>query len=89
MVFPPQGEVLSVAYYITLGRAKLACSILVGPTCGHSYDPWNQTVWTVDIPGNKPPVVPIPDPKVSIKPVQHINASSLSMDHVLHEVSSL
>ncbi len=59
-----QEEVLTVAYEISLGRAKQACSILIGPSCQAAYDPWSQ-FWNVTIPGDKPTVTPIPDPKVS------------------------
>lgn len=55
---------LTVAYEISLGRAKQACSILIGPSCQAAYDPWSQ-FWNVTIPGDKPTVTPIPDPKVS------------------------
>ena len=56
-------EVLTVAYTITLGRAKQLCAILLGPSCQARYDPTNQT-WDIAVPRNKPPVKPIPDPKV-------------------------
>ena len=39
------------------------CGGYLGTNCGSSYDPWNQT-WTISIPGNKPPVKPVPPPKV-------------------------
>ena len=57
-------EVLTVAYTISLGRAKQLCAILLGPTCQARYDPTNQTAWDIPVPGNKPPVQPIPDPEV-------------------------
>ncbi len=57
-------EILTVVYSIALGRAKLLCAILLGPSCQPSYNPKNQTLWKIPIPGNKPPVQPIPDPKV-------------------------
>ena len=57
-------EVLTVAYTISLGRAKQLCAILLGPTCQARYDPMNQTAWDIPVPGNKPPVQPIPDPEV-------------------------
>lgn len=39
------------------------CGYLLGPTCDDPYDPYHQS-WNISIPGNKPPIVPIPDPKV-------------------------
>ncbi len=57
-------EVLTVAYTITLGRAKQLCAILLGPSCQARYDPTNQT-WDIAVPENKPPVKPIPEPKVT------------------------
>ena len=39
------------------------CGYLLGPTCDDSYDPYHQD-WNITIPGNKPAVSPIPDPKV-------------------------
>ena len=57
-------EVLTVAYSISLGRAKLLCAILLGPSCQPSYNPENQTLWKIPIPGDKPPIEPIPEPKV-------------------------
>ena len=57
-------EILFVAYVIGLGRDKLACAILLGPSCEKLYDPWKQTEWNVAIPTGKPPVIPTPDPKV-------------------------
>ena len=56
-------EFLTVVYSIAFGRAKQACALLLGPSCQHSYVPWNQH-WNVSIPEGKPPVIPIPDPKV-------------------------
>lgn len=43
--------------------AREACGIIVGTSCEVPYDPWNQN-WNITIPDNKPPVIPIPDPKV-------------------------
>ena len=57
-------EVLTVAYSISLGRAKQLCAILLGPSCEPRYNPKNQTAWNISIPGNKPQWKPIPDPKV-------------------------
>ena len=57
-------EVLTVAYSITLGRAKQLCAILLGPSCQARYNPKDQPLWKIPVPGNKPPVKPIPDPKV-------------------------
>jgi len=59
-------EVLTVAYSISLGRAKLLCAILLGPSCEPAYNPENQTLWKIPIPGDKPPVKSIPEPKVSL-----------------------
>ena len=41
-----------------------ACGILLGDKCSQEYDPWKQQ-WNILIPGGKPPVKPIPFPKVS------------------------
>ena len=32
-----------------------ACNIVIGDSCGSSFDPWHQK-WNVSIPGDKPPV---------------------------------
>lgn len=58
-------EVLTVVYTISLGRAKQLCAILLGPTCEARYNPNNQT-WDIPVPDNKPPVKPIPEPKVRL-----------------------
>lgn len=58
-----QDEVLSVVGMVALNSSEL-CGAYLGAKCGASYDPWNQT-WSIDIPGNKPAVKPVPPPKVS------------------------
>ncbi len=40
-----------------------ACAVYLGPSCGSSIDPFNQN-WSIPIPGNKPPVMPVPLPEV-------------------------
>lgn len=60
-------EILTIAYIVSFGRAKLACAILLGPSCEPLYYPWNQTEWNVTIPSGKPPVATIPDPKVYLQ----------------------
>ncbi|XP_064389066.1 sphingomyelin phosphodiesterase-like isoform X2 [Halichondria panicea] len=56
-----QEEVLTVFDQIALSDREI-CGYLLGPTCEDAYDPYHQN-WNISIPGNKPPVVPIPDPK--------------------------
>lgn len=58
-------EVLTIAYIVGLGRPKQACALLLGPSCEPLYNPWHQE-WNVTIPSGKPPVSPIPDPKVCL-----------------------
>ena len=58
-----QDEVLSVFAQVALSPSEV-CGILLGSSCGDPYNPWNQT-WTVKLPPTpKPPVVPVPPPKV-------------------------
>lgn len=42
---------------------KEICGFVVGGSCATDYDPWEQN-WNVTIPGNKPPIIPVPPPKV-------------------------
>ena len=59
----PQDEVLIVFDQVALSPNEV-CVILLGPSCGNPYSPWNQT-WTVKLPPTpRPPVVPVPPPKV-------------------------
>ena len=61
----PQDEVLGVFDQVALSPSEV-CVILLGPSCGNPYNPWNQT-WTVKLPPTpRPPVVPVPPPKVYI-----------------------
>ena len=54
---------LSVFDQVALGPNEV-CGILLGPSCGDPYNPWNQT-WTVKLPPTPmPPLVPVPPPKV-------------------------
>ena len=59
---PLQDEIFTVFSKVALSP-KEVCGILLGPPCGDSYDPWDQE-WKITVPGNKPPVVPVPPPKV-------------------------
>ena len=43
--------------------AKELCGLILGKSCETDYNPWDQE-WNVTIPGNKPPVKPVPPPKV-------------------------
>ena len=50
---------------IALGP-KEVCGAIIGGSCGHYYNPWQQN-WTVTLPDKpKPPVKPLPEPKVSV-----------------------
>ena len=41
-----------------------ACSVLIGPSCATGYNPYDQP-WNVTLPNvPKPPVTPVPPPKV-------------------------
>lgn len=62
-VYCVQDEVLSVFGMVGLSPSEV-CGGYLGTSCGATYDPWNQA-WSVVIPGNKPPVRPVPPPKVS------------------------
>ena len=57
-----QDEVLSVAAEVGLSPRE-ACGVVLGPTCEDPYDPWHQD-WNISVPGSKPPIAPIPNPKV-------------------------
>ena len=57
-----QEEVLTVFDKVALSAREI-CGYLIGPPCEDPYDPYHQ-YWNITIPGNKPPVEPIPDPKV-------------------------
>lgn len=72
-----QDEVLTVAARVGLS-AEEACGVLLGPPCEDPYDPWHQD-WNITVPDNKPPVVPIPDPKVPVDCNSVINTNNLLM----------
>ena len=57
-----QNEVLTVFDMVALS-AKELCGLILGKSCETDYNPWDQE-WNVTIPGNKPPVKPVPPPKV-------------------------
>ena len=65
-----QDEVFTVFSKVALSP-KEVCGILLGPPCGDSYNPWDQE-WNISVPGNKPPVTPIPPPKVCTGSIQYI-----------------
>lgn len=54
-------EVLTVVDKVFLSPTEV-CGSLLGPTCAHKRDP--SGFWNVTIPEKKPPVKPIPPPKV-------------------------
>ena len=56
-------EVLTVTDKVFLSPSEV-CGILLGPTCAHKPDPGK--FWNITVPGKKPPVKPVPPPKVSI-----------------------
>lgn len=58
-----QTEVLTVTDKVFLSPSEV-CGSLFGPTCAHRRDP--DEFWNVTVPGKKPPVKPVPPPKVSI-----------------------
>jgi len=53
---------LSVVDEVALSDREV-CGFLLGSSCESPYDPYHQS-WNISIPSNKPPVTPIPDPKV-------------------------
>lgn len=57
-----RNEVLTVADKVFLSPSEV-CGSLLGPTCAHKRDP--SEFWNITLPGKKPPVKPIPPPKVS------------------------
>ena len=57
-----QDEVLTVFGKVALSSKEI-CGFIIGPTCAHDYNPYDQE-WNVTIPGNKPPVTPVSPPKV-------------------------
>ena len=56
-------EVLTVTDKVFLSPSEV-CGSLFGPTCAHRRDPGE--FWNITVPGNKPPVKPVPPPKVRI-----------------------
>lgn len=56
-------EVLTVVDEVFLSPSEI-CGSLLGPSCAHKRDP--SEFWNVTIPDKKPPVKPIPPPKVCI-----------------------
>lgn len=56
-----KNEVLTVADQVFLNPEEV-CGLWLGPTCAHTRDP--SGFWNVTIPDKKPPVRPIPPPKV-------------------------
>lgn len=56
-------EVLTVTDKVFLSPSQV-CGSLFGPTCAHRRDP--DEFWNITVPGKKPPVQPVPPPKVSI-----------------------
>jgi len=57
-------EVLTVADKVFLSPSEV-CGSLFGPTCAHTRDPGE--FWNITVPGKKPPVTPVPPPKVRIR----------------------
>ena len=57
-------EVLTVTDKVFLSPSEI-CGSLFGPTCAHRRDP--DEFWNMTVPDKKPPVKPVPPPKVSIK----------------------
>lgn len=57
-------EVLTVTDKVFLNPSEV-CGSLFGPTCAHRRDP--DEFWNITVPGKKPPVKPVPPPKVRIK----------------------
>ena len=57
-----RNEVLTVVDKVFLSPSEV-CGTLLGPSCAHKRDP--SEFWNVTVPGNKPPIKPIPPPKVS------------------------
>ena len=57
-----RNEVLTVTDKVFLSPTEV-CGSLLGPTCAHKRDP--SEFWNITVPEKKPPVKPIPPPKVS------------------------
>lgn len=58
-----RAEALTVTDKVFLSPS-MVCGSLFGPTCAHRRDPYE--FWNITVPGKKPPVKPVPPPKVSI-----------------------
>ena len=75
-------EVLTVIDKVFLSPTEV-CGSLFGPTCAHRRDP--NEFWNITVPGKKPPVNPVPPPKVRIRHLifmqfcQLINFNSYAM----------
>lgn len=88
---------LTVFDQIALSDREI-CGYLLGPTCEDAYDPYHQN-WNISIPGNKPPVVPIPDPKVRLAKNNYCSttcqatciyeATLIRLDNVFHPVKEV
>lgn len=63
-LFSLKPEVLYVFDHVALSSREICGTILRDSCGGGTYDPFNQT-WTVNIPGNKPPLKPYRLPPVS------------------------
>lgn len=57
-----RSEALTVTDKVLLSPSEV-CGNLFGPTCAHKRDP--SEFWNITVPGKKPPVKPVPPPKVS------------------------
>lgn len=55
-------EALTVTDKVLLSPSEV-CGNMFGPTCAHKRDP--SEFWNITVPGKKPPVKPVPPPKVS------------------------
>jgi len=74
-----KNEVLTVVDKVFLSPSEV-CGSLLGPTCAHKRDP--SGFWNVTIPEKKPPVKPIPPPKVRTKKYHflYLNRDTLKLN---------
>lgn len=78
-----KNEVLTVVDKVFLSPIQV-CGNLLGPTCAHKRDP--SEFWNVTIPEKKPPIKPIPPPKVSTIKILLGNCRSSVTDRISFSV---
>ncbi|RMX37741.1 hypothetical protein pdam_00006577 [Pocillopora damicornis] len=79
-----RNEILTVADKAFLDPIEL-CGSLLGPSCAHARD--LGEFWNLTVPGNKPPVKPVPPPKPGSPVSRVLHFSDVHLDHLYQEGS--